>query len=102
MPDVPESVVARLREHEDYGLDADEDQARDHTGLDPTIAAAGAPVDRGDKCQDEKWAGLKQRVEPGEMTPDDQGRQNESEPSRERDGGDTHHSATARALISDR
>src|SRR5712691_8377652 len=90
MPDVPESVVTSLHEHEDHGLDTYEDQAGDHTRLDATFRAASSPVQDGDKNEDEKWPGLKQGVESREATIDDERREDESEPSCHGDGRDTH------------
>ena len=90
MPDVPESVVTSLHEHEDHGLDTDEDQAGDHTRLDVAFRAASSPVQDGDENEDDKWSGLKQGIESGKATFDDQWRQDESESSCHRDGRDTH------------
>ena len=90
MPDVPESVVTSVHEHEDHRLDTDEDQAGDHTRLDTAFRAARSPVEDGDKSEGEKWPGLKQGVESGEATIDDERRQDESEPHRHGDGSHTH------------
>ena len=89
MPDVPESVVPGLHEHEDHGLDADEHQAGDHACLDPALGAARAPVSGGDKRDHEKGGGLKQGVVVGEATPDDQRRHQQGQRRRQGDGNDT-------------
>ncbi len=90
MPDVPESVVSSLHEHEDHGLDTHEDQSGDHTRLDAAFRATSSPVQDGDKNDDEKWPGLKQGVESGEATIDDERREDESEPGCHGDGRDTY------------
>ena len=90
MPDIPESVVTSLHEHEDHGLDTDEDQAGDHARRDAAFRAPRPTVHDGDNSEDEKWDGLKQGVESGETTIDDEWRQDESEPRRQGDGSETH------------
>src|SRR5436305_14460549 len=94
MPDIPESVVTSLHEHEDHRFDTDEDQAGDHARLDAAFRAPRPPVRDGDSSEDEKWDGLQQGVESGEATIDDERRQDASEPSRHGDGSDTQAEST--------
>src|SRR5438094_390730 len=54
MPDIPESVVTSLHEHEDHRFDTDEDQAGDHARLDAAFRAPRPPARDGASRQDER------------------------------------------------
>ena len=79
MPDIPEAVVAGPGEEEDHCLDRDQHQADQHAALDSPVGIAAVPVEGGGQGDRDKRRCGQQRVELGESTCHDQGRQREGQ-----------------------